>query len=91
PGFIARPQPADIEKRGSDALPTDGMGGLWGGGYMRLRDDAAARENTRQVRELAFATRLFQREPAALIPSFRGWDRRSREQNPEPRGSDTVL
>jgi hypothetical protein len=26
PGFIARPQPADIEKRGSDALPTDGMG-----------------------------------------------------------------
>ena len=25
PGFIARPQPADIEERGSDALPTDGM------------------------------------------------------------------
>ena len=25
PGFIARPQPAAIEERGSDALPTDGM------------------------------------------------------------------
>ena len=25
PGFIARPQPADIEERGSDALPTDGL------------------------------------------------------------------
>ena len=31
PGFIARPQPADIEKRGSDALPTDGMGEVWSG------------------------------------------------------------
>ena len=31
PGFIARPQPAAIEERGSDALPTDGMGGLWAG------------------------------------------------------------
>jgi hypothetical protein len=28
PGFIARPQPVDIEERGSDALPTDGMEGL---------------------------------------------------------------
>ena len=25
PGFIARPQPAAIEERGSDALPVDGM------------------------------------------------------------------
>ena len=25
PGFIARPQPAAIEERGSDALPTDGL------------------------------------------------------------------
>jgi len=32
PGFIARPQPAAIEERGSDALPTDGMGSSLGGG-----------------------------------------------------------
>jgi hypothetical protein len=30
PGFIARPQPAAIEERGSDALPVDGMGSIMG-------------------------------------------------------------
>ena len=40
PGFFARPQPADIEKRGSDALPTDGMQALWERRYLWRADDA---------------------------------------------------
>ena len=40
PGFIARPQPADIEKRGSDALPTDGMQALWERVFLWRADDA---------------------------------------------------
>jgi hypothetical protein len=38
PGFIARPQPAAIEERGSDALPTDGMRKLCAGFLLRLED-----------------------------------------------------
>ena len=43
PGFIARPQPAAIEERGSDALPTDGMP-LWCHGFpLRRVQDADSR------------------------------------------------
>jgi len=52
PGFIARPQPADIEKRGSDALPTDGMGGVWHGAGPRLGNDAASAEQGSGIKGL---------------------------------------
>src|SRR5690606_30231099 len=43
PGFIAQPQPAAIEERGSDALPVDGMRELWARVFLRPEDDAGCR------------------------------------------------
>jgi hypothetical protein len=44
-GFIARPRPAAIEERGSDALPTDGMDGSLARVPAMMADDVAGSES----------------------------------------------
>ncbi len=75
PGFIARPQPAAIEERGSDALPTDGMGELWGGAFLRRGNDAAGWGKRRGVKGLGSETCLAGGGLPALSPprSRRSW------------------
>ena len=51
-GFIARPQPAVVEQRGSDALPIDGMGELWSGFFLRRAHGTVEAEKARGVKGL---------------------------------------